>query len=194
MSPLPASRRRNSAVQRRDLLVENLALKRHREFVTTLRRSEMFFFFFFFFANARKEFFQRGVMPPVFALPPAIQKMFSKQASACADESALVALEVIDVQYILDFADLFHAVRRPGNDHSPSWIVRIKPERQRGGDRAGRILRIVPPAQRPDPPSSAAPARAVAVFCQHDLLAVDIDTVTQRTATPRRERRACPCS
>src|SRR5439155_1104026 len=32
-------------------------------------------------------------MPPVLALPPAIQKMSEKQASACAAESALVALE-----------------------------------------------------------------------------------------------------
>ena len=43
------------------------------------------------FADARKKL-GSGSMPPVFGLPPAIQKMSLKQASACAAASALVRL------------------------------------------------------------------------------------------------------
>ena len=90
-------------------------------------------------------------MPPVFGLPPAIQKMSVKLASARAALSALVALE-----------SLTNSTRpwrpigcmrwaRPGNVARPFLDGgEVEAERDAGGDGAGRVLRIVRAAQRAD--------------------------------------------
>src|SRR5262249_49062739 len=91
------------------------------------------------------------VMPPVLALPPAIQKMSEKQASACAAESALVALE-----------SLTNSTRslRPtgsrrwagaGNGREPA-VEGGSGGRERGrrAGRAGGVLGVGPAAQGAD--------------------------------------------
>ena len=59
-------------------------------------------------------------MPPVFGLPPAIQKMSLKQASACAAESALVALESLTKSTVPLRPTSSMRWARPGNERSPA--------------------------------------------------------------------------
>src|SRR4029453_19475942 len=62
-------------------------------------------------------------MPPAFALPPAIQKMGEKQASACAAESALVALESLTNRTCLLWPTSSLLGASPGNETRPCWIA-----------------------------------------------------------------------
>src|SRR3979490_2798290 len=62
-------------------------------------------------------------MPPVFGLPPAIQKMSEKQASARAAESALVALESLTNSTLPLRAIVSIRCARLGNDRSPAWMA-----------------------------------------------------------------------
>src|SRR6267142_6121196 len=55
-------------------------------------------------------------MPPVLGLPPAIQKMSPKQASACAAESALVAFESLTNSTLPLRPTSSMRCGRPGND------------------------------------------------------------------------------
>ena len=87
----------------------------------------------------------RLAMPPVFALPPAIQKMSWKLASALAAESALVAFESL-TNSTRPFvrADLLHAVGKAGKTGEALLDRRqIEAERDAGGNRAGGVLRVV---------------------------------------------------
>ena len=94
-------------------------------------------------------------MPPVFGLPPAIQKMSWKLPSALAALSALVAFEFVDEQHAAQFrvfaADLLHAVGEAG-EADQAFLNRrqVEPERDAGGNRAGGVLRIVLAAQAAD--------------------------------------------
>src|SRR5271155_2907882 len=65
-----------------------------------------------------------GTMPPLFCLPPAIQKMSPKQASAWAVESALVALESLmnSTRPLRPTSSMRCA--SPGNDRKPAWMAR----------------------------------------------------------------------
>src|SRR3981189_132566 len=62
-------------------------------------------------------------IPPVLGLPPAIQKMSSKQASARAAASALVALESLTNRMPPLRPTSSMRWARPGKDHRPCWIV-----------------------------------------------------------------------
>ena len=91
------------------------------------------------------------VMPPVLGLPPAIQKMSAKQASACADGIGVGRLGIVDEQHRALAADLLHAVREAGKRAQPRLDRRgVEPERQRRRRRAGGVLRVVQAAQRAD--------------------------------------------
>src|SRR5437899_7564953 len=61
-------------------------------------------------------------MPPVLALPPAIQKMSEKQASARAAESALVALESLTNSTLPLRAIVSMRCARRGKEPSPAWM------------------------------------------------------------------------
>ena len=55
-----------------------------------------------------------ALMPPVFGLPPAIQKMSEKQASALAAAVRIGRLGIVDEQHAALAADLLHAVGEAG--------------------------------------------------------------------------------
>ena len=120
--------------------------------------------------------------PPVFGLPPAIQKMSLKQASACAGRIRVGRLGVVDEQHAALAADLLHAMRQAG-ERAQAFLDLLdrKAERERGAARAGRVLRIVHAAQRSDAAEQrdlgAAAARGL-----HDPPRFDSDAVGERTA------------
>ena len=129
--------------------------------------------------------------PPVLGLPPAIQKMSPKQASACAAESALVALESLTNSTRALAADLLHAVGEPGERAQPALdLLGRHAERERGAAGAGGVLRIVHAAQRADAAELRDAARGAARR-QHDLPGLDIEPVGERARAPRRAARAC---
>ena len=53
-------------------------------------------------------------MPPVFGLPPAIQKISPNDDSAFAAASALVPFESLTNSVVAGAADLLHAMRQTG--------------------------------------------------------------------------------
>ena len=61
-------------------------------------------------------------MPPVFGLPPAIQKMSVKLASARAAASALVAFESLTNSTRPRRPTCSMRCARPGKEESPRWI------------------------------------------------------------------------
>ena len=63
------------------------------------------------------------LMPPVLGLPPAIQNMSEKHASARAAESALVALESLTNNTLPLRAMVSIRWASPGNDASPPWMA-----------------------------------------------------------------------
>ena len=90
-------------------------------------------------------------MPPVFGLPPAIQKMSLKQASAWAAEVGIGGFGIVDVEDSAAAAELFHAVGEARERAQPGLNRRrFEAERQRRGGGAGGVLRIVQSAQRAD--------------------------------------------
>ena len=91
-------------------------------------------------------------MPPVFGLPPAIQKISLNDDSARAAASALVPLESLMNSTSAVAADLLHAMRKARKTAQAlsADTSRADAERQRRQMRAGRILRVVQPAQRAD--------------------------------------------
>ncbi len=100
-------------------------------------------------------------MPPVFGLPPAIQKMSEKQASAWAAEFALVALESLTNSTRPLRPTCSMRCARPGNE-TQSLLDRLRgePERQRRARGTGGVLRIVHAAQRADAADMGDGARA----------------------------------
>ena len=121
------------------------------------------------------------VMPPVFGLPPAIQKISSKQASARAAASALVALEFVDEQHRAAPADLLHAVREAGKRAQARLDRRgVKPERQRRRSGAGGVLRIVRATQRADAAKLRAISRVTPAVACMIFPMLGVDAVGQR--------------
>ena len=120
-------------------------------------------------------------MPPVFGLPPAIQKMSAKHASACAAESALVAFEIVHEQHAALAPNLLHAMGEAGKRHQAALDgLRCKSEGERRSDRASGVLSIVHTTQRVDAADMGNGARRTAGGA-HDLPALDIEPVRQRT-------------
>ena len=114
------------------------------------------------------------VMPPVFGLPPAIQKILSKQASACAAESALVALESLTNSTSPMRPTSSMRCARPGNDHSPSWMMRwSRPSASAAAVAQAAFCALCGPRNEPMSPRSAIGARRAAGRL-HDLLGLDI--------------------
>ncbi len=121
-------------------------------------------------------------MPPLFGLPPAIQKMSVKQASACAAESALVAFEVVDEQHAPLAPDLLHPVGEAGKrEQTLLDRLRGEPERQRRAGGAGGVLGVVKSAQRADAADLRDHAR-IAARGVHDPVGLHVDAVRQRPA------------
>ena len=75
----------------------------------------------------------------------------------------------------------------PGNVVSPFWIAaQVEAERDAGGDRAGRVLRVVRAAQRADAGELRHRVRLAASRAQ-DARAFGVDS--RRAAAPRTETR-----
>ncbi len=91
-------------------------------------------------------------------------------------------LGVVDEQHAADASDLLHAVREAGKRHQ-ALLDRVgrEPERERGADGAGGVLRIVHAAQRADAADMGDGARGAARRL-HDLLGLDIEPVGERPA------------
>src|ERR1043165_7417816 len=106
-------------------------------------------------------------MPPVFALPPAIQKISVKLASARAAASALVALESLTNSTCPLRPTCSMRCARPGKLSSPDWI----------SPSSSPTLRLA--AQRTDP-FEEADALVAAVLGLHQVGAVGEVAVGQR--------------
>ena len=123
-----------------------------------------------------------GTMPPLFGLPPAIQKMSPKQASAWAAESALVALELLmnSTRPLRPTSSMRCA--SPGNDPQARLDrAQVEAERERGRRGAGGVLRIVATAQRVDGAEPGDLGGGAAGGLQ-DAVVLDIDAVGERPA------------
>ena len=112
---------------------------------------------------------RRGdVMPPVFGLPPAIQKMSVKLASACAAASALVALESLTKSTLPVRPTSSMRCARPGNDRRPRWIASgDEAERERRGGAQAAFCALCAPRSEPMPASCATGARGAARGAHH---------------------------
>ncbi len=163
-------------VERAGDLVRHLAFERRGESRPPPRRSDRP-------CGCAERTRASDAMPPVFGLPPAIQKMSGKQASACAAESALVALESLTNSTLPMRPTCSMRCARPGNDRKP--VLRSRRRRARDAKRgragAGGVLRVVAAAQRADAAEIArARRRGLAVACE--------------TICGRRRRRARPAA
>ena len=90
-------------------------------------------------------------MPPVFGLPPAIQKMSLKAGQRLRRGIGIGGLGIVDEQHVALAADLLHAMRKSGK--RPQALLdrlRGEPQRERRAGRAGGVLRVVAAAQRAD--------------------------------------------
>ena len=121
-----------------------------------------------------------AAMPPVFGLPPAIQKMSEKQASALAAESALVALESLTNSTLPLRAMVSIRCARPGNERSPLWMASgVSPIASAAPAAQAAFWALWTP--RSDPmPRRLASGPAPAPGGLDDLIALDIETLGER--------------
>ena len=100
-------------------------------------------------------------MPPVFALPPAIQKISVKLASARAAASALVALESLTNSTLPFRPTCSMRCARPGNETSPFWIASgDRPSARPAAVAQAAFCALCRPRSEPMPPMCTT-ARAV---------------------------------
>src|SRR5258706_5379476 len=92
------------------------------------------------------------VMPPALALPPAMQNMSVKEASACADESALVALESLTNSTAPLRPTCSMRWARPGKLFNPRSIsAGASPECQQAADAKAAFCALLRPHREPAP-------------------------------------------
>ena len=120
-------------------------------------------------------------MPPVFGLPPAIQKISAKDDSACAAASALVPLELLTNSTAAAPADLLHAMREAGKaaqallqDSLPTPSASAQAEAQ------AAFCALCSPRSEPMPPMSAISSRAPPA-ARTIISRSTVDAVRQRT-------------
>ena len=83
-------------------------------------------------------------MPPVFGLPPAIQKISREAGQRLRGGVRVGRLGVVDEQHLALAADLLHAVREAGKRTQPLLDRSAdRPSASAGAGRAGGVLRIV---------------------------------------------------
>ena len=90
-------------------------------------------------------------MPPVFGLPPAIQKISLKLASALAAQSALVAFESLTNSTLPLRPIGCMRWARPGKLASPFWIAgRSRPSATQAAMRGAAFCALCAPRKRAD--------------------------------------------
>src|SRR2546421_76594 len=123
------------------------------------------------------------VMPPAFALPPAIQKISVKLASARAAASALVAFESLTNSTPPLRPTCSMRCARPGNDTSPRWIAAVsRPSASAAPTAQAAFWALCRPRNDPIPPICAI-SRAVPV----EMIGADIEQDADRRIERRRE-------
>ena len=144
-----ARRRRERLVERAGDLVGSSASRALRRTRPPPRRSDRP-------CGCAGKNFRSGSMPPVFGLPPAIQKMSLKQASACAAESALVALESLTKRTAPRRPTSSMRCASPGNDRKPAWIAAgSRPSASAAAAAQAAFCALCSPRSEPMPPISA---------------------------------------
>ncbi len=121
-------------------------------------------------------------MPPVFGLPPAIQKMSREAGQRLRGGVRVGRLGVVDEQHAALAADLLHAVREAGKRAQSLLDRRLdRPSASAAPVAQAAFCALCTPRSEPMPPSSAIGARAAARGL-HDLLGLDVEAVGERPA------------